>query len=89
MYHPPHPRGRSRMERDRGEYDEYNASVQTREMYHTTPHPQYLHHGGPPHDMYSRSAGSGEHRSSAMRESDHTDYHPPHRASSRRVLNAI
>uniref|UniRef100_A0A1B6DVA6 Guanylate kinase/L-type calcium channel beta subunit domain-containing protein n=1 Tax=Clastoptera arizonana TaxID=38151 RepID=A0A1B6DVA6_9HEMI len=90
MYHPPHPRGRSRMERDRGDYDEYNTSMPPREVYHTPPHHQYLHHGGPPHEMmYSRNAGPGEHRSSTMRDSDHTDYHPPHRASSRRVLNAI
>lgn len=99
MYHPPHPRGRSRMERERVEYDEYSPTVMQppppREMYHQSAHPQYMsHHGGPPRDMYPRSSVAPEdnyhqHRSSAIRETDHTDYHSPHKASSRRALNAI
>lgn len=87
------------MERERVEYDEYSPTVMQppppREMYHQAAHPQYMsHHGGPPRDMYPRSSVAPEdnyhqHRSSAIRETDHTDYHSPHKASSRRALNAI
>ncbi|XP_046676275.1 voltage-dependent L-type calcium channel subunit beta-1 isoform X4 [Homalodisca vitripennis] len=74
MYHPPH-RGRSRIDRDR-EYEEYSA--RDRDMYHQPPPHHYS-----PRDMYR--AGPADH---TRRDPDH-DYHSPHRASSRRTLNAI
>ncbi|XP_069691739.1 voltage-dependent L-type calcium channel subunit beta-1 isoform X4 [Periplaneta americana] len=103
VYHQ-HPRGRSRLERDRGEYDEYNAGP-TRDgmsMYHHHPHLHQQQHTHPSSHHSSHYAASQHHRGipggseeryhhsqhrSAMRETD--DYHSPHRASSRRALNAI
>nr|CAD7394637.1 unnamed protein product [Timema cristinae] len=98
MYHPQHSRGRSRLERDR-DYDDYNASVAPRDginMYHQPVHP--AHYRGS-QQQYRGALGGGEekyhhhqqqqqqpHRST-MRETD--DYTSPHRASSRRALNAI
>ncbi|XP_033608535.1 voltage-dependent L-type calcium channel subunit beta-1 isoform X5 [Cryptotermes secundus] len=103
VYHQ-HARGRSRLERDRGDYEEYNAGPRDgMSVYHHHPH---LHqHQHPPHQLshhpshyggsqHQRGIPGGseeryhhsQHRST-MREAE--DYHSPHRASSRRALNAI
>lgn len=103
IYHQ-HTRGRSRLERDRGDYEEYNAGPRDgMSVYHHHPH---LHqHQHPPHQQShhpSHYGGSQYHRGipggseeryhhpqhrATVREAE--DYHSPHRASSRRALNAI
>ncbi|XP_067001390.2 voltage-dependent L-type calcium channel subunit beta-1 isoform X2 [Anabrus simplex] len=97
VYHQ-HSRGRSRLERDRADYDDYNAGMVPRDgiMYHHHHHSQqqslHAHFGAPSHP---RGPMGGEEKyhpqqqppRSAMRETD--DYHSPHKASSRRALNAI
>ncbi|KAK7790371.1 hypothetical protein R5R35_004148 [Gryllus longicercus] len=98
VYHQ-HPRGRSRLERDRAEYDDYNAPLATRDsmMYHHHHHhhgppPSHHAHFGPvPHQQGPIGPEEKYHHQpphrSAMRDPE--DYHSPHRGSSRRVLNAI
>lgn len=117
MYHQ-HPRGRSRLERDRTtEYDEYagvsprdNVAAGYHHPHHHHPHhhqpqepsqPLHHHHHQPHHSMamtphYGPPSSRGNpvlvaeeryrHRG-PVRDAD--DYHSPHRASSRRALNAI
>nr|CAD7441377.1 unnamed protein product [Timema bartmani] len=98
MYHPQHSRGRSRLERDR-DYDDYNASVAPRDginMYHQSVHPTHYrgsqqHHrgavGGGEEKYHHHQQQQQQPHRSTMRETD--DYTSPHRASSRRALNAI
>lgn len=91
MYHPSH-RGRSRGDRER-EYDEYSASMPPRDMYHhhqPSSHHHYAPHHGSPRDMYRAEPADEKWREHPhpRRDPDH-DYHSPHRASSRRTLNAI
>ncbi|KAJ9577200.1 hypothetical protein L9F63_006174, partial [Diploptera punctata] len=72
VYHQ-HPRGRSRLERDRAEYDDYNAG----------PRDISQHHRSIPAGAMDERYHHPQHRS-AMRDPD--DYHSPHRASSRRDM---
>lgn len=80
MFHPSHSRGR----RERLEYEEYSLES-PREVY------------PPNRDIYGHNSREMYHahnsRDMYPREQDHMhdpdDYHSPHRASSRRALNAI
>ncbi|XP_044741868.1 voltage-dependent L-type calcium channel subunit beta-2 isoform X3 [Chrysoperla carnea] len=99
-YHTAHSR-RSRLDRDR-EYDDYidHEIIAERELLY--PHEGAMHHV--PHHLSGGQDYRSEHRGGGMLErgamvvpptrSEHRgardeDYHSPHRASSRRALNAI
>ncbi|XP_075211422.1 calcium channel protein beta subunit isoform X2 [Lycorma delicatula] len=105
MYHPshqPHPRGRSRMERERVDYEEDYNSGAGMPVYHPAHHTHHTHHPqyhAVPRETYPTARGGPQpshntqphmHPTHAHRSRDpNDDYHSPHQTSSRRALNAI
>lgn len=105
-YHPSHqshPRGRSRIERERVDYEEDYSSGAGMPVYHPAAHhTHHAHHPqyhAVPRETYPAARGGPQtphntqphiHPTHSHRSRDpNDDYHSPHQTSSRRALNAI